>query len=155
LSRLGDIGTAESHYAELAALIIEYDEYLDEADANSNIKGKTLKKAAEEQVAWYGFYDQKRIEVRTIVKYFDMEVERVRGKLFRNFKETHSRELGEREINQYINNEPAYLRTRELQLEVDELYQRYIAVVENWKNRGFIIGHLTRAHVAQVEDAIL
>lgn len=155
MSRIGDIGTTESKFVELANLIVEYDEILDESDEHLILKGKTLKQAAQEQVAWYGYYDQKRIELRTVVKFLETELDRVRGKLFRNFKENHSRELGEREIQQYINNEPAYIRTKELLLEVDELYQKFSGLVDNWKNRGYLIGHMSRAFVAEVEDAIL
>ena len=86
-------------------------------------------------------------------KFFKQENERVRSKLYRQLKENHSRELGDREINQYINSEEAYLYVASLEMEVNEVYEKYMSVVELFKQRGFIVTNITKARVAEVHDA--
>lgn len=156
MSRLGDIGTASSKYDKLPALILEYDEHLDHVEERIAIKGKGLEAANVENAAWQVFYDQKRVEMRTVLKYMTMEIERVRGKLYKHLKEGGSnRELGEREINQYINQEESYLHMKQLQLEVEELYEKYKTVIDAFTTRGYALRNITELRISQLEGAII
>ncbi len=155
MSRIGDIGTASSKYDKLPALLLEYDEHLDLVEERIEIKGKGLEQANIENASWQVFYDQKRVELRTVLHFMTMEVERVRGKLYKNLKEGASnRELGEREIHQYINNEDAYLRMKQMQLEVEELYEKYKTVVAAFTTRGYALNNVTKLRIAQMEGMV-
>lgn len=155
MSRIGDIGTAETKYSKLPALLIEYDEYLDLVEERIAIKGKGLEHANVENAAWQVFYDQKRVELRTVLHFMTLEVERVRGKLYRSLKEGQNFSLGEREINQYINNEDAYLRMKQMQLEVEELYEKYKTVIAAFTTRGYALKNVTELRIAQMEGTII
>ncbi len=141
--------------AKLPKVLGEYDKALEDVEDLIRIKGKKLEFANMENPAQQSYYDQKRIELKTLTDFMEMEVQRVRGKLFRKYKESHSRELGEREINQYINNEAAYLTKYQMYLEVKEMYQKYQAVVDAFTTRGYALNNITKARVASIEDAIL
>ena len=136
-------------------MLDEYEGYLSEAKEHLRFKGKTIKQANMENPVWQSYYDQKRIEVKSLVKHFENEVKRVEGKLFRNFKEKHSRELGEREITKYIANEEAYIRMKSYLIEVEELYGQFESMVDAFRGRGYSLNNITKAIVAQVEDNIL
>ena len=146
MSRLPDIGKSSDKipYEHLPDLIAEYDQYLEQAEQHLEIKGKTIKQANMENPTWQSYFDQKRIELRSVVKHFEREVERVHGKLYRKYKENHSRELSDREINQYIKNETAYLRMCAFLIEVDEIYKKFDSVVDTFRGRGSVsYTHLT------------
>ena len=155
MSRIYDAGTAENQYEQLPDLLDEYEGYFSEAKEHLRFKGKTIKQANMENPVWQSYYDQKRIEVKSLVKHFENEVKRVEGKLFRNFKEKHSRELGEREITKYIANEDAYIRMRGYLIEVEEMYGQYESLIDAFRSRGYALNNITKAIVAQVEDNIL
>lgn len=152
MSRILDI-SGKLH--NIVNVLAEYEEALQEAEQHIAIKGKRLEAANVENAAWQVYFDQKKIELYTLVKYMDAEVQRVRGKLFRSYKENHSRELNEREINRYIDNEEAYLTMNELKLEVQELHEKYTAVVDAFRSRGFALNNITRIRVASLEDVEL
>jgi len=134
---------------------MDYDGLLSEAEEHLAIKGKSLERANVENSSWQHYYDQKKIELHTLAKYFDMEISRIRGKMFRQYKETHSMELSDREINRYIDNEKAYLDVYELYLEVKELYEQFESVVNAFTSRAFLLNNITKIRVASLEDVQL
>lgn len=152
MSRIPDLG---EKYKNLPAVLDEYQKAIGDIESLVRIKGKKLEAANIENPAWQLYYDQKRIELATLVRYFEQEVQRVRGKMFRKYKENHSRELSEREINRYIDNEEAYLNINELFLEVKELYEKYQGIVDAFTARGYALNNITKIRVASLEDVEL
>ena len=120
MSKIADLG---KDYKNLPALLEAYENDLSNAKHQLEIKGKKLEIANSENSAWLHYYDQRRVELHTLVKYFQTEEERVRGSIFKSYKENMSRALGEREINRYIDHEEAYLYVHSLLIEVEELYE--------------------------------
>ena len=116
---------------------------------------KNLEHANREQPAWQSYYDQRRIELYALVKYYEGQINRVRGKLYKSYTETYSRELTDRAKDKYIDNEKSYLDMLEVYLEVKELYDRYDAVVEAFKSRGYALNNITKIRVASLEDVVV
>ena len=140
---------------KLAIVLGDYQDALDTCEDELKIKGKTLEQANIENPNFQLFYDEKRIELNSILKFMDLEVQRVRSKLYISYKENYSRELSEREINRYIDSEDKYLTVNEFKLEVQEMYDKYNAAVEAFKVRGYALNNITRARVSEVHDVIL
>lgn len=152
MSRIADLG---AKFVNLPVLIAEYEDAFKEIEQNLTIKGKTLEAALKEQSTWPIYYDARRAELKTLLKYLDGQVSRVRGQLTKRYKENYSRDLGERQLNSYIDQEEEYLRIYELYLECEELYEKYAAAVEAFSKRGFALRDLTLARVNQIQDALL
>lgn len=149
MSRIPDLGEKN---AKLPALLAEYESELDAIEERLRIKGKLLEVAQQEQCAWPMFYEARRVELKTLVKYFDDQVSKVRGTLVRRYTENYSRSLGERAMNSYIDADEAYLKMRELYLEVEELYEKYAAIADAFTKRGFALRDLTTAKVNQLHQ---
>ncbi len=152
MSRIIELGPK---YAKLPAILDEYETALEGVEDIIKIKGKKLEAANVENPAWQVYYDQKRIELHTLAKFFEQEIARVRAKLFRSYKENHSRELTEREINRYLDNEEAYLTVNGLYLEVKDLYDKYDGIVNAFTSRGYSLNNITKIRVASLEDVEL
>lgn len=152
MSKIGELG---KEFANLPKLLIQYDDTLREAMDILPIKDKTLEKAQREQCAYYVYYDERRAELKTLVKYLTAHVSKVRGSLVRQYNEHGNRALGERMINSYVDNEPDYLKAYELLLEVEELYDKYVGVVEAFNKRGFSLRDITLARVHEVSNTPL
>lgn len=152
MSRIGDLGVG---FANLIGLIDEYDQLLEQARTIVPIAGKTLDQAQKEQCTWYVYFDEKRAELKAIVKYMTAQVDKTRGTLTRQYIERSSRELGERLIAKYIDADPDYLRIYELLLEVEELYDKYQAVVDAFNKRGFALRDITQVYIHQLRDQVL
>lgn len=148
MSRIPDVG---KKLENLVSVLAEYDEPLKDTADLINLKGKQVAAANTENPSWQLFYDQKRIELNSLVRLLEREVQRVRSTLYRSYKESHSRELSEREINKYIDSEQAYLDMFEILLEVKELSEKYQAVVDAFTTRGYALNNLTKLYVGGLE----
>lgn len=149
MSRIPDLG---EKYCKLPAILEEYEGEIDLVEDRLRIKGKLIEEAQREQCSWPIFYEARRVELKTLVKYFDDQVSKVRGALVRRYTEEYSRSLGERAINSYIDADTSYLKMRELYLEVEELYEKYAAIADAFTKRGFALRDLTTAKVNQLHQ---
>jgi hypothetical protein len=152
MSKISELGEG---YKNLPIILEAYNNAFKDIEANLEIRGKSLEKANMENAALKYYYAHRLSELGTLTKFFEQEVARVRGKLFRGLTEANNRELGERAKEQYINNEAAYLRANELYLEVKEVRDMYEAGVEAFTTRGYSLNNITKIRVAQLEDDLL
>jgi len=152
LSRLDDIGL---NFENIPSILEEYEHALKDVEEHLNLKGKKLEHANRENPAYHVYYDQRRIELHTIVKYMELRVSKTRGKLFRSFTEAYQRDLSDRAKDKYIDSEEAYLTIYEIYLEVKELYDKYQAVCDAFTTRGYALNNITKIRVASMEDATI
>ncbi len=120
----------------LLDILTQFEDELKEAEARLEKKGKLLEVALSENSAWMHYYDERKNRLHTLVKYFKMEVDRVRSELYKSYTENYSRSLGERQVTKYIDGEPAYLDMYQILIEVEEVYEQYGTVVESFKARN-------------------
>ena len=152
MSRIPDLG---KNFENLPAILIEYDEDLSLANERLAVKGKVIEEALKEQAAWPVFYDQKLRELKTVLKFMDSRVAYTRGKLTRQYNENYSRELSERTRDKYIDNEDEFMSINELYLEIYELTEKYEAVVDAFKVRGFALRDITTLRVNSIHTGTL
>lgn len=149
MSRILDLGKDNE---KLLTILVEYDQALEGVEDLISIKGKNLEVANRENAAWAQYYDNKRAELKTLVDHFGLEIKRIRGKLYKSYTENHMVDLNDRAKDRYIDTEPAYLTIAGLALEVQELYDKYVVVVDAFKTRGYALNNITKARVASIED---
>lgn len=160
MSKIAELGDKKStniqeRFKYLPKILGEYLDELNEAEQNLEIKGKSLENANKENPSWYYYYNQRFVELNTLTKYFEGEIERVRGKLFRSFTENNNRDLSDRAKDKYIDNEQAYLEMNELYLEVKEVRDSFEAVTSAFKDRGYTLTNITKIRVATLENDLL
>lgn len=152
MSRIADLG---QNFENLPSLLAQYDEHIEAAPERLAVKGKVIEEALKEQAAWPVFYDEKRRELNTLVKYLDARVADTRGKLTRQYNENYSRDLAERTREKYIDNEAEYITVYQVYLEVYELAEKYEAVVDAFKTRSFALRDIVTLRVNQLQTGIL
>jgi len=136
--------------------IIEvYEQDLADFKDKLRLHGKNIVTANNEQPSWMAFYDARRAELKTALEYMDMNLQKIRGKLWKDYTENYSRDLQAKDKEQYINNEPVYLNAYELYLELKDLHDRYVAVVEAFRSRGFALNNITRIITSDVADYMI
>ena len=146
--------TLGDKYHKLSDILAPYIEALDGKEENLRIEGKRLELANREQASWLSFYDERRIELATYVKFFEMEIARVRSVCLRNM-EQYPRELSDRAKDKYIDGHQDYLDVYELYLTVRELYNEYQSIVDAFIQRGYSLRNITNIRVASLEDAVI
>ena len=141
--------------ANIEKVVSIYEQDLAGFEDHLRLSGKNIIKANEEQPSWLSFYDSHRVELKSITEYMDLQVQKTRGKLWRDYTENYSRDLQTKDKEQYINHEPTFIFMYQLYLEVKELYEKYVSVVESFKARGFILNNLTRLISTETVDYII
>lgn len=149
------IFTIKDDDSNLPDIISLYEGYLINAVENLDIKGKTLQNANLEQASWMSYYDERRVELHTLVKHYEAKLAKVKGTLWASYTENYSIALQATDKTQYIAKEPRYLEINQLLMIVQELYDKYCSLVEAYKARGFALRNITNIRVAALEDVIL
>jgi len=151
LSIKDDLG---ENYKNLSQMLTPFIEQLENKEADLGIKGKTIEFANREQSQHLSYYDERRVELSTLVKFFESELARVRSKLLKGL-ENYGRDLSDRMKDKYIDDDEAYLNVYEKYLAVREIYELYVSAVESFKARGYALNNITKIRVAALEDVIL
>lgn len=136
-------------------VLAPYQAELDTVESKLLIEGKKLEHANREQPQWQYYFEIRKVELNSLIKYLETDLNRIRGKLFKNFTENHRMDLSDRAKDKYIDNEPAYLAKYEIYLEVKEVYDKYTAICEAFQSRGYALNNITRARVAERYDDII
>ena len=139
-------------YKNLPTILMEYEEPLINAKEQLKIRGKKLEVSISENSSWLHYYDERRIELHSLVKFFKAEEDRIRGGLFKSYKEKYSRALTQHEISKYIDHEEAYGNIHALLIEVEEIYERYQGVVASFTARNYDLSNITKLRVASLEN---
>lgn len=160
MSKIQDLGDKKAtdlkeRFKNLPSILATYDDELKNSEQELAIKGKSLENANKENPSLYAYYDQRRLELKTLVDYMDNQVQRARGRLFRTFTENFNRDLSDRAKDKFIDNEQGYLDIYEIYLEVKDLQQQYESVVEAFKLRGYALKNITEIRVHQIENVVL
>lgn len=149
VDRLGE------NYKNLPDILAEYEKGLDNVEDNLKIEGKRLESANTEHASWQLYYESRKADLNQLVKYFEGKTAASRGKLFRKYTEKYSRELSDRQKDKYIDNEEEYLMQYEIYLEIKQVYEKYEAVCDAFRSRGYALNNITKIRVASLEDAII
>lgn len=147
-----DLGENNSRLPEI---LTRYENELDNIEDLLRIKGKTLEQANSENPTWHSYYDQRKTELHTLVKYMELQIAKVRSKLFKNLSDFNQREMSDNAKNKYIDSEPAYLNMYELFLEVKEVHDKFDAVCRAFQTRGYALNNITKVVVADITNYVI
>jgi FMN phosphatase YigB (HAD superfamily) len=139
------------NYEALPGILEQFVEDLKPATEQLKKEGKLLETSLSKNSSYMHYYDERRIQLHTLVKYFRSEVDRVRSDCYRKYNEVYTRELTYNLMTKYIDGEEDYLFVYRILIEVEELYEEYVGVVEAFKQRNFELGHMTKLRIANLE----
>lgn len=141
--------------SKLPDVLEQYEKEISRAREIIVLKGKNLEAANKENAAWLLYYDQKRIELDTLRKYFKMKLDETKSSLFKAFTENYPREMSDRAKDKYIEGHPKYLSALELCYEIEEIYEKYDSVVVSLRQQGYALRNITEIRTHSLEDVIL
>lgn len=152
MSRISDLGKNNSN---IVNIIEEYEQMLVGYEEHLQIKSKTLEVALKEQASWTAYYNERKAELKTLVNYLELQINKIRSELYVQYNENYNPALSDRAIEKYIDREPNYLNMWELQAEVKELLDKYDMVVDAFNRRGFALRDITASRIAMIHDNTL
>jgi len=138
-------------YVKLPDILDQFTNDLMPAKEQYSNEGKLLENCLSKNSAQMHYYDERRIRLHSLVKFFRMEVDRVRGVWYTKYNENYSRTLSIQMINKYIDAEPEYLNVYKILIEVEEVYEDYISVVDTFKQRHYELTNMSKLRIANLE----
>lgn len=138
-------------YVKLPDILDQFKTDLEPAKEQVNNDGKLLETCLSKNSALMHYYDERRIRLHSLVKFFKMEVDRVRGEKYKQYNENYSRTISIQMMNKYIDAEPAYLEIYQILIEIEEVYEDYVSVVDTFKQRHYELTNMTKLRIANLE----
>lgn len=149
MNKIAELGDKNENLPKILNL---YESQLSDIADRLEIRGRRLEISCSKNSAWLHFYDQRKVEIHSLVKHFKAEEARVRGVAHRKYRENYSVSLSERDINKYIDAEKDYLYIHSLLIEVEELYEQYGAAVNALTTMNYALSNITKIRVASLEN---
>jgi hypothetical protein len=140
--------------AELPGFFDKWQAEIDAAEPIFKIEGERLEKLARDIPHHQVFYAQRAQEARAVVKWLEVEKGRTESRYIKNYNQS-PRALGVKEQAQYLNGEREIVELNQLIVESALKQQQFDEIVEAIKQMGWMIGHITKLRVAELQDAII
>lgn len=143
------------NFESLPKILEYYEEEYERFEEEKGLNGKTMKDICKNNPSFYGYYEERTIELKHLLDYMEMRVDEVTGKLYQGYKKTSNIALGEREILQYIRSDAEFIAVNIKMLEIKEIHGKFNAAVTHFKNIGYSMNNLTKLLIASMDDHIL
>lgn len=125
------------------------------AEPDVNMKGKSLELANRENSSLQHYYECRRIELNSILKWLDVIIDKHRAKVFQYLTEKNPRDLSDRAKEKYIDTNEGYMDLCELRIATLEVHDMYQSVVDAFRSRGFQLRNITELRVNQIQGDII
>lgn len=142
-------------FKNLPEVLEEYEARLKGWQVNVKIDGKNIEAANIEQASWLAYYDEMKVELRTLVDFMDMKVKEVRGILTSVIMKNSSLDTNERTRERMIDAEPDYLRIYQNYLLAKEVYNMADMVTNQFIQRAYALNNLVKIRIAGIQDMTL
>lgn len=100
-------------------------------------------------------FDQAYQELKALEEWLNNIKEKKIAKLWKKYTEGYSRALSTKDIQAYVGGEKEIVDLNQIIIEVSLLKNKYLSIVEALKQMGWMLGHITKLRVAEMQDAIL
>lgn len=141
--------------ALIVQYLSDYEDYLATIEPFFEMDGKRLEQICKEHSQKLYMFKKKLNDLKSLEEFFKMKMDEKSSERFKHWNEKHQRALSTKDIQQYILSDPDYLTAAEIYLEVVHMKNQYVAVVEGLEDMGWMISHITKLRVAELEDALL
>lgn len=140
--------------AELPQFFDRWQTEIDNAEPIFKIEGERLEKLARDVPHHQVYYAQRAQEARAVVKWLEIEKGRTESRYIKNYNQS-PRALGVKEQSQYLQGERDVIELNQLIVEAALKQQQFDEIVEAIKQMGWMIGHITKLRVAEMQDAVI
>jgi len=137
------------------AILDEFQEEIKDWESELEIKGKNITIANVEQVSYMARYDEIKVNLKSLLDYYDMRVKQVRGESLQMINENTDYKYSFAEREKLVDGNPKYIKIYRTYLEVKELHGMVTSIVEQFKNRAYSLHNLVKIYGASLEDITL
>lgn len=149
------IGDASRDQMKIVEYLLKAQDELAAAGPAFELDGKKLEELCKAHPSNLARYDKIRINLKSLLELMETKRNAIESKLWRKYNEGYARALSSRDIQAYIAGEPEYVTASEMILEINNVKEQAQSVVKALEDLGWMISHMTKLRVAEMQDAIL
>lgn len=145
----------EDKLEEIIPLLPKYEKMIAAAEPIFKIEGQRLEGVMRTLPHYQSSYDQAFQEMKGLEEWIINIKEKRVGKLWKKYNEGYSKTLSTKDITMYIASEKEVVEINQIIIEVVALKNNLLAIVESLKQLGWMVGHITKLRISEMQDAIL
>lgn len=142
-------------FSQLLNIITKYETIVDDSEKLFKIEGVKLEEVCRTLPKNLSVFDRHYQELKTLEEWMIVKREQIQSKLWKKFLEGYPRALASKDIQMYIQGDPEYVGFTEIILEVSNIKAKCLAIVKAFEQLGWMVGHITKLRVAELQDTVL
>ena len=136
-------------------LLVEWTTALESAESVFKLEGRKINQVAREHSEQLYRYERLLYDIKRYEDLASLEVDKAESIAWRKYTEGYSIRLSATDIRAYVSGEPEVISAKELKIEISTLRHHAETVVEAIKNMGWMISHLTKLFIEQLEESTI
>lgn len=144
---------------ELVDIVVKslpkYEKMLEGWKDNVSLYGKNLESAAIDQISWMGYYDEIKIQLKTLLDYVDMAMVQEQSRREHYIRHNIKKTMSESAIVRQATTSDYYLELRTLRAEVYEMYSTTESIVNQLKQRAYSINNIIKIRESELQGITL
>jgi hypothetical protein len=140
---------------QLIPFIEKYEAAITNAEPVFQLTGKKIEALCKDLPHHMSSYDQYYQELKSLEEWLISRREKVNARLWKKYTEGYSRALSAKDIQAYIAGEKDYVAFTEVILEIGNLKGKMQSIVKALEQMGWMLSHITKLRIAEMQDAIL
>lgn len=145
----------EEKLEEIIDLLPKYEQRIHAAEPLFKLEGRRLEEIIRTLPHHLASYDESYQQLKALEEWINNIKEKKVGRLWKKYNEGYSRTLSTRDIQAYIASEKEIVELNQIIIEVTLLKNNLLSIVEALKQLGWMLSHITKLRVAEMQDAIL
>ena len=132
----------------------KFDAQIAKAEPLFKLEGRKLMDIARDLPYHQNHYSALAQEAKALVKWLENHKARIEAKLTKNYLQGQ-RAFGQRETATFIAGEREMVEHNQLVIEAQLCLQKLDAIVESFEQMGWMVGHITKLRVAELQSVVL
>lgn len=140
---------------KMEKLLLKWDHELEAAEELFKIEGRKINEVAREHSQHLFKFEKLLYEVRRYEEMMVVDVEVAEAAAWKKYTEGYSVRLSATDIRAYVSGEADVVAAKQLKIEISTIRHQVEAVVDAIKNMGWMLSHLTKLYIEQLETSTI
>lgn len=145
----------EEKLEEILTILPKYEDKIKAAENIFKLEGRRLEEIIRTVPHYQVSYDEAYQELKALEEWISNIKEKKVARFWKKYNEAYSRALSTRDIQAYIAGEKEIVELNQIIIEVTLLKNNLSSIVEALKQLGWMMSHVTKLRVAEMQDAVL
>jgi hypothetical protein len=134
-------------------LLPKYEQKVLDAEPIFKLDNKRLEEIMRTLPHHQASYDQAYQEMKALEEWLNTVKDKVTARFWKKYIEGYPKALATRDVQAYIAGEKEIVELNQITIEVTLIKNHLSSIVESLKQLGWMMGHVTKLRIAEMQDA--